>query len=287
MMTRNTCCQWITGIGMLDLSMRGGIMGILNLTPDSFHDGGRYADTEAAVAHGLSMVAAGASLLDLGGESTRPGAEPVAAREEIDRVLPVLRRLRTATGVPLSIDTMKAEVARAALDAGASIVNDVSGLRADPEMAGVVAGSDAGLVLMHMQGNPQMMQRAPHYENVGEEVATFLEERLAACESLGMDRRRVVLDPGIGFGKTRAHNLVLLRNMDRFTQMGRPILVGVSRKSFLGGNGPGDRLWPTVALTALLRRRGARLFRVHDVRENHEALRMTEALLDPAWEAAA
>jgi len=283
MITVPSALHWQVGDRMLDLTHGGGIMGILNVTPDSFYDGGRHREVERAVAHGLAMAEAGALILDVGGESTRPGAEPVPEAEELARVVPVIERLHAETDALLSIDTMKAPVAAAALEAGARIVNDVSALRADPQMVDLLRQSDAGVILMHMQGEPRTMQRAPVYQDVVQEVRDFLEERLAFCQEAGIAPERVVIDPGIGFGKRYEHNLTLLRAMEAFDSLGRPVLVGASRKSFLGtmlgDAGFDQRLWPTVALTAWLRRKGVRLFRVHDVRENRDALRMTEALI--------
>ena len=275
--------HWKIGEKIIDLSRRGMIMGVLNVTPDSFSDGGRYADPEMAVAHGVEMDQAGAQIIDVGGESTRPGAEPVPMAEERDRVIPVIRRLRERISSFISIDTSKAEVAQAALDAGANIVNDVSGGRADPEMLPLVAQRQAGLIIMHMQGNPKTMQVAPSYIHVVEEVANFFRQQYARALECGIDPMAVAFDPGIGFGKTLEHNLELLGNLNRLRVEDRPIVIGVSRKSFLGKlagtAGPPDGLVATVALTALLRSRGAEIFRVHDVPENVQALRVTEAIL--------
>lgn len=266
-----------------DLSRRGMIMGIVNVTPDSFSDGGRFLDTGRAVEHALRLVEEGADILDIGGESTRPGAEPVYEDEELRRVLPVIRALRSATRTLISIDTMKASVARAALEAGADIINDVTGLRGDPAMSRVAAGCNAGLVIMHMIGTPQTMQFQPHYEDVVAEVRTYFDERLQLLTRLGIAPERVALDPGFGFGKTLEHNRTLLRALPRLAESGRPLLVGVSRKSMIARLLEDDRLesrdWPTVALTAHMREHGARLFRVHDVKPNAHALRMTEAIL--------
>lgn len=266
-----------------DLSRRGMIMGIVNVTPDSFSDGGRFLDTGRAVEHALRLVEEGADILDIGGESTRPGADPVDEDEEVRRVLPVIRALRSATRTLISIDTMKASVARAALEAGADIINDVTGLRGDPAMSRVAAESSAGLVIMHMVGTPRTMQLQPHYEDVVAEVRTYFDERLQLLARLGIAPERVALDPGFGFGKTLEHNLTLLRALPRLAESGRPLLVGVSRKSMIARLLEDDRIesrdWPTVALTAHMREHGARLFRVHDVRPNAHALRMTEAIL--------
>ncbi|HEX3692610.1 MAG TPA: dihydropteroate synthase, partial [Solirubrobacteraceae bacterium] len=221
------------------------LMGIVNVTPDSFSDGGRYLDADAAVAHGLALAAQGADILDVGGESTRPGAEPVAVEEELRRVVPVVRALGERAGaVQISIDTAKAEVARAALAAGATLVNDVTALRGDPEMAAVVAQAGCDCCLMHMRGEPRTMQRAPEYGDVVSEVKAFLEQRLAFAVQAGIAEQRILLDPGIGFGKTAEHNLELLRRLDELVALGRPVLVGTSRKSFLtpaaGSSSAGD-----------------------------------------------
>jgi dihydropteroate synthase len=271
------------GGSVVDLSRRGLIMGVLNVTPDSFSDGGQFFEREKAVAHGRQMAREGAQIIDVGGESTRPGAEPVPAAEELERVLPVIEQLRGLTDVFLSIDTFKAEVAQAALQAGATIVNDISGGRADPAMLPLIARTGAALIIMHMQGNPKTMQVAPSYMNVVDEVANFFRQQYACALECGIDPMAIAFDPGIGFGKTLEHNLELLGNLRRLRVEDRPMVVGVSRKSFLGkltgGTEPADRLTATVALTALLRGRGAEVFRVHDVAENAQALRVTEAIL--------
>ena len=267
----------------IDLSRRARVMGIINATPDSFSDGGSFLDPQAALAHGLQMVAEGAEILDIGGESTRPGAQSVEADEEIRRVLPIIQALRRESQVLLSIDTSKAAVAQAALDAGADIINDVTGLRGDPEMPALAASSKAGIVIMHMQGEPRTMQVAPTYDDVVEEVGNFFRQALARSVACGIDPMRIALDPGIGFGKTPEHNRRLLAELSAFLEFGRPLLVGVSRKSFLGwlagSSAMDDRFWPGVALTSLCRERGARILRVHDVKPHTEALRMTEAIL--------
>ncbi len=266
-----------------DLSRRGMIMGIVNVTPDSFSDGGRFLDHGRAVEHALKLAAEGADILDIGGESTRPGAAPVEEAEELRRVLPVIRALRPVTRALISIDTMKAAVARAALEAGADIINDVTGLRGDAAMARVAADSRAGVIVMHMAGTPQTMQREPVYQDVLAEVTAFFQERLRTLEGQGIAAERIVLDPGFGFGKTLEHNLRLLHGLPDMMALGRPLLAGVSRKSMIGqllGNAdPAARDWPTVALTSHLRELGARLFRVHEVLPNVQALRMTEAIL--------
>ncbi|MFO1439680.1 MAG: dihydropteroate synthase [Verrucomicrobiaceae bacterium] len=275
---------WRIGTRTLDLSSRGLIMGIVNVTPDSFSDGGRFADPGRAVEHALAMVADGADILDIGGESTRPGAEPVGEAEELRRVLPVIRALRSQSQVLISIDTMKASVARAALDAGADIINDVTGLRGDAAMVRLASETHCGLVAMHMIGDPQTMQNAPHYENVVAEVRGYLEERLRVLTNAGIDKQRIVLDPGFGFGKTLEHNLTLLRHLPDLVIDDRPLLIGVSRKSMIGkvihSTDMADRYWPTVALTAHAREHGARIIRVHDVKPNAQALRMIEAILN-------
>ena len=267
----------------IDLSRRARVMGIINATPDSFSDGGSFLDPQAALAHGLQMVAEGAEILDIGGESTRPGAQSVEADEEIRRVLPIIQALRRESQVLLSIDTSKAAVAEAALDAGADIINDVTGLRGDPEMPALAASSKAGIVIMHMQGEPRTMQVAPTYDDVVEEVGNFFRQALARSVACGIDPMRIALDPGIGFGKTPEHNRRLLAELSAFLEFGRPLLVGASRKSFLGwlagSSAMDDRFWPGVALTSLCRERGARILRVHDVKPHTEALRMTEAIL--------
>jgi dihydropteroate synthase len=273
-------------------------MGILNVTPDSFSDGGRFLDAEVAVAHGLKLVAEGADIVDVGGESTRPGAEPVSVEEELRRVRPVIEGLSAAASgdAQISIDTSKAAVARAALGAGASLVNDVSAFRADPEMAGLVADSGAECCLMHMLGEPRTMQQDPRYEDVVDEVKTFLQERLAFAVREGVDERRVLLDPGIGFGKTVEQNLELLRRLQELLTLGRPIVIGTSRKSFLGRIAAGaarpgtaepvgasERLPGTLASNVMAFERGASVFRVHDVAPVREALRVAAATLGERW----
>lgn len=274
---------WRTSRRTFDLTSRGVIMGILNVTPDSFSDGGAFAETDCAVAQALRMVEEGADIIDLGGESTRPGAEVVSADEEMSRVIPVIEKLSRFTPAALSIDTSKAGVARAAIAAGAEIINDVTALLGDPAMASVAAESGAGVVLMHMRGTPRTMQQNPHYDDVVREVADFLRERIAAAKSAGIDEDRIAIDPGIGFGKTVEHNLQLIAGIEKFTLLELPVLLGVSRKSFLattaGAPDISDRDVPTAALTALGRRSGARIFRVHAVRPNVQALRVTEAVL--------
>jgi dihydropteroate synthase len=259
------------------------VMGIVNVTPDSFSDGGRFLDTGRAVEHALHLLAEGADILDFGGESTRPGAEPVSAEEEIRRVIPVIRSIRSQTHALLSIDTMKASVARAALAAGADIINDVTGLGGDPGMIQLAAETTAGLVVMHMRGTPASMQQDPAYQDVVTEVRSYFERRLHVLTDAGIDPARIVFDPGFGFGKTLDHNLQLLRHLPDLRIADRPLLVGISRKSMLsllsGLDTVADRHWPTVALTAWLREQGADIHRVHEVAPNTQSLRMIEAIV--------
>jgi dihydropteroate synthase len=261
------------------------IMGVVNVTPDSFSDGGRYLDPHAAVEHGRRLVGEGAQMLDLGGESTRPGADAVPLEEELRRVLPVVEGLAGA-GAGLSIDTSKAAVAAAALDAGGSFVNDVTAFRGDPELAGLVADRGVDCCLMHMLGTPRTMQDDPRYEDVVSDVKAFLEQRLAFAIAEGVPEARVMLDPGIGFGKTVAHNLALLGRLDEIVAIGRPVVVGVSRKSFLGkitGREADDRAVATAAANVLALERGASVFRVHDVPETLDALAVAAATLAGRW----
>lgn len=275
---------WKSRRTRLDLSHRGVIMGILNVTPDSFSDGGRHGGPDGALEHARRMIAEGAGIIDVGGESTRPGAAEVPEAEEIERTRPVVAALRAEWDGLISIDTMKAPVAAAALEAGADIVNDVSGLTADPAMAGVCAERGCGVVAMHMQGDPRTMQLSPRYDDVVAEVRGFFEERLAALSAAGIDPEAICFDPGIGFGKSVEHNLALLRGLPELGVGGRPLLLGVSRKSFigkvLGSTDLADRAWPTVAITARTREAGVMIHRVHDVKPNVEALRMVEAILN-------
>ncbi len=258
-------------------------MGVINVTPDSFSDGGAFLDSASAIDHGRALVRQGAEILDVGGESTRPGAEPVPAGEEMRRVVPVVAALADA-GAQLSVDTSKEEVARAALDAGATYVNDVTAFRAAPGIAALVAERAADCCLMHMLGEPRTMQESPRYGDVVDDVKAFLSERLAFAVAEGIAEERISLDPGIGFGKTMAHNLELLRRLDELTALGRPIVVGTSRKSFLGkltGREVDERLPGTLATNVLALARGARVFRVHDVGAVHDALTVAAAVLDP------
>jgi dihydropteroate synthase len=256
------------------------VMGIVNVTPDSFSDGGLFLDPDSAVAHGERLAGEGAALLDIGGESTRPGADPVSVEEELRRVQPVVERLATA-GHKVSVDTTKLAVARAALDSGATIVNDVSAFRLEPEVAGLVADRGAGCCLMHMLGEPRTMQEDPHYDDVVAEVKAFLEERLAFAVGEGVPEERIWLDPGIGFGKTVRHNLELLRRLDEIVSIGRPVVVGTSRKSFLGkltgGRPETERLPGTIATNVIALERGATVFRVHDVADVVDALAVAAA----------
>jgi dihydropteroate synthase len=274
---------WKIGERVFDLSRQGLIMGVLNVTPDSFSDGGEFLNTENAVEHGLRMAAEGADIVDVGGESTRPGAQATSGEEELRRVIPVIEQLRRKSEVIISIDTSKAEVARAAVRAGASIVNDVTGGRADEEMMQLIAETKAAFVIMHMQGTPLTMQIAPHYTNVVLEVADFFRQQYARAIVYNIDPMAIAFDPGIGFGKTLEHNLELLAQVERLRACDRPIVIGVSRKSFLGklinSAQTSDRRAPAVALTSLLRLRGADVLRVHEVKENVNALKVTEAIL--------
>ena len=276
---------WKLSQRTLDLSKRALLMGVLNVTPDSFSDGGLWGNAEGAIAAGLAMAAEGADLLDVGGESSRPGAAPVSPAEELRRVLPVIEALAAQSSALVSVDTSKPEVAREALRHGASVVNDITGLRQAP-MRRVLLDSGAGAIAMHMQGNPATMQAAPAYADVVSEVCAFLRESLRLCVEDGIAPEQILFDPGIGFGKTVQHNLLLLRHLESVQAAGRPVALGVSRKSFLGAltGSPAleDRAWPTVALTSFARSRGAVLIRVHEVRANAEALRMTEAILEAA-----
>jgi len=261
--------DWFLAKGRpIDCRQRPLVMGIVNVTPDSFYDGGRYVDVGQAVAHARQLVEQGADLLDIGAESTRPGASAVTEQEELTRVVPVVAELARHVTVPISVDTTKSAVARAALDAGASIINDVSALRWDGEMASVIAESGAAVVLMHMQGTPETMQRAPQYQDVVAEVAGFLAERMQAAIDAGIPKMNIVIDPGFGFGKLLEHNLALLDRLSEFASLSRPLLVGLSRKSCIGelvGQPPEHREWGTAAAVAIAVDRGAGILRVHDV----------------------
>jgi dihydropteroate synthase len=274
---------WKVGGRVVELSRHGMIMGVLNVTPDSFLDGGEFFSIDKAVARGLEIAAEGARIVDVGGESTRPGAEAVGLEEELRRVVPVIKRLQAKIDILISIDTSKSEVAKAALDAGASIINDVTGGRGDEKMLPLAAKRNAAFIIMHMQGNPRTMQVAPHYVDLVSEVADFFLQQHARALECGIDPMAIAFDPGIGFGKTLEHNLELIGKLGALRVQERPLVVGVSRKAFLGklvgSSAMSDRLAPTVALTSLLRSRGANIIRVHDVKENVDALRVTEAVL--------
>ena len=256
------------------------IMGILNATPDSFSDGGKFLAAEKAVARGLQMVAEGADIIDIGGESTRPGAKSVETLEEIARTVPIIKKLREKTSALISIDTRKAEVARAAIAAGADIINDISAL-ADPGMAAIAAETGAGLVLMHMLGTPETMQNNPQYADVVSDVRNFLEERTAFAVARGVAPEQIALDPGIGFGKTDEHNLALLNGISALAASGRPVLIGASRKGFIGrltGKEANDRLAGSLAVAGFSILRGAHILRVHDVKESCDAARLVDKL---------
>ena len=257
------------------------VMGIVNVTPDSFFDGGRFYDPHEAVAHAVRLVEEGADLLDIGAESTRPGALPVNQEEELSRLIPVVAAVAKAVSVPISVDTSKAAVARAAIDAGAVMVNDVTALRGDTAMVEVVVRTGAGLVLMHMQGSPETMQRAPHYGDVVEDITRFLAERARFAMDRGVAHERIVLDPGIGFGKTLAHNIDLLANLHAFLQLGFPVLVGPSRKGFIGQlthRSVEGRAWGTAGVVALAVEHGASILRVHDVAEMKDVASVADAI---------
>lgn len=291
---------WRAKNAEIDVSSRALVMGILNVTLDSFTDGGKFISVDKAVAHALQMVEEGADVIDVGGESTRPGAGEISAEVEMERVLPIIqalsRHLRQNTsevapskgksGVLISIDTYKAVVARAALDCGASIINDITGLRGDPGMAGVARETGAGVIVMHMQGVPRTMQTAPHYEDVVGEVRDFFRQSFDLAIASGIHPMCLAFDPGIGFGKTVAHNLALLRNLESLRIGDRPLVIGVSNKSFIGkvmgSDAIADRFWPTIALTSFAREHGANLVRVHAVKPNAQALRMIESILEGA-----
>jgi len=276
---------WNIGRSTLTLNGDTRLMGIVNVTPDSFSDGGDFLDPDRAVQHGLQLVSEGAEFLDIGGESTRPGAEPVGVDEELKRVIPVIQGLREKTHCLISIDTTKSQVAREALSAGADIVNDISGLTFDPQMIEVCAESNCGVIAMHIKGTPQTMQDDPVYDDVVTDVKQFLASRLSAFTSAGIAEERVMLDPGIGFGKTATHNLELMQNLTSIRALGRPLLVGHSRKRFLKqilGREVEERTAGTVGVSIALRMLGADLLRVHDVRAVKDALTACETLMQ--WE---
>lgn len=265
-----------------DLSVKPLIMGVLNLTPDSFSDGSSYGSIQEAVDAAEKMVADGADILDIGGESTRPGAEPVSAAEEINRVMPVIEKLAGRLNVPISIDTWKAEVAEAALKAGAEIVNDISAMTMDPEMSATVAGADAAVILMHSRGKPTDMQKNTDYTDIVAEVVTFLEARLKAAAAAGIAAERIVVDPGIGFGKSVAGNMEIIRRLREFQILNRPVLIGTSRKSFIGAalnREVSDRIFGTAASVAVGMMNGASIFRVHDVMAMRDCVDMVRAIM--------
>ena len=263
------------------------VMGIVNVTPDSFSDGGRFLTTDVAIEHGLKLVAEGADILDIGGESSRPGATAVSEEEELARVIPVVRGLAARTTVPISVDTTKAEVARQALEAGAAIINDISAGLGDPQMLNVVRDAKAGFVLMHMQGTPQTMQQNPTYADVVREVRRFLRERLDACVAAGIPEECIVLDPGIGFGKSHEHNLALLRHLDALAPLDRPVMLGISRKGILKeitGRERHERLAGSLAVACYCAARGsAQILRVHDVAETVDAAKVIGAIGEISW----
>lgn len=266
---------------VIGLDARPMLMGVVNVTPDSFFDGGRFLDPQAAVAHALRLVEEGADLLDIGAESTRPGATSVDEAEESRRLIPVVTAVAKAVAVPISVDTSKAGVAKAALDAGAVIVNDVTALRGDPAMVELVAETGAGLVLMHMQGTPRTMQEAPHYHDVVEEVGVFLAERARWAMERGVTKSQILLDPGVGFGKVLVHNLDLLARLRILTNLGFPLLVGLSRKGFIGqllDRPVQDRAWGTAAAVALAVEQGANILRVHDVAAMRDVVKVAAAI---------
>lgn len=272
--------RWQLRTQTIAFSQTPRLMGIVNVTPDSFSDGGGTFDASKAIARGLRLVEAGADLLDIGGESTRPGAKPVNANEELRRVLPVVEALSKSAGVPISVDTSKATVARESLAAGAELINDVTACRRDPAMIPLLVETACGVCLMHMQGTPATMQQAPRYANVVDDVFDFLCRRRDVLEAAGIDRSRIAIDPGIGFGKTLAHNLDLIRGVARFSESGCPVLVGHSRKRFIGavlGNDTDDRTAGTVGAALALARHGVHVLRVHDVAEVRQSLQLFES----------
>ena len=282
-MKRQKILSWKCRDRVLEVGTRPLIMGILNVTPDSFSDGGNFFDRNSAVEHGLQMVRDGADILDVGGESTRPGAAEVSADDEAARVVPVIEALSKQTHAVISVDTWKASIARRAIDAGARIINDVSALTHDADMPRVVMESGAGVVLMHMQGTPRTMQQAPHYDDVVTDVSRYLQTRVQTLEAMGVHRESLAVDPGIGFGKTVEHNLEILNRLYEFKDLGRPICVGTSRKSFIGkilnNESASDRLAGTIATCTAAMIRGADILRVHDVKEAIEAAAITDRII--------
>ena len=283
-MSRTRAAGNIPRAGILTEDSGPVVVGILNITPDSFSDGGDFLDPEAAARHAVAMLDEGAGILDLGGESTRPGSDPVSQEEELRRVIPVIERiLSVRPEAVISVDTYRADTATAALEAGARLINDVTALRGDPSMASVVEEATCPVILMHMQGEPKTMQNEPHYDDVVREVKDFLAQRAEHAIGSGVRPENIILDPGVGFGKNLEHNLALLRNLDAVVDLGFPVLVGASRKRFIGEiSGVQEaraRVFGTVATTVLAYERGASYFRVHDVRANREALAVAEAVL--------
>ena len=266
----------------LDFYSRTHLMGVLNVTPDSFSDGGKFFKLEEAIKQGLKLTEEGVDMIDIGGESTRPGSEPVTIEEELRRVIPVIEELTKRIKIPISIDTYKSKVAKEALDSGASMVNDISGLRYDPEMKKVVAKYDVPVVLMHIQGTPKNMQENPRYDNLLEEIKNYLSESISIAEEAEIDENKIIIDPGIGFGKTLEDNLKILKNLVEFKSLGRPIMIGVSRKSFIGKilDLPTDeRLEGSLASMAVAIMNGANILRVHDVKESKRVAKLVDAIL--------
>lgn len=277
----NCCTSVPTRHGAIQLERRTAVMGILNVTPDSFYDGGRRTDAQTLVADAIAMVEAGADIIDIGGESTRPGASPISLHEELARVLPVIRDLRPVIPVPISVDTYKAEVARAVLAEGADMVNDISALTFDAGMADLVAAEKVPVILMHMQGTPRTMQLDPHYSDVVAEVRNFLARRVEFAVQTGIEREKIIIDPGIGFGKTLEHNLALLKGLPGLARVGQPLLVGVSRKGFIGkllDAVPDERLEGSLAAAVAAVLAGAHIIRAHDVKATCKAVRIADAI---------
>lgn len=269
------------------LGRRTWIMGILNVTPDSFSDGGLYLETDKAIEHGLRMISESADIIDVGGESTRPGSDPIPVDEELRRILPVISGLRKHTKSLISVDTSKSEVAVAAIKEGADIINDITALRNDPKMLTVAAQADVPVVLMHMKGSPKTMQHNPHYENVVTEIKSFLEKKIQLALENGIKKEKIIIDPGIGFGKKYEDNLTLIRNLNDFATLDQPILVGISRKSFIGkilNLPPGEREEGTLASAIMSVIQGAHILRVHEVAPIKRAILVAEAILDEMWE---
>ncbi len=280
-MNQTTPLFWQCRDRRIEFGERARIMGILNVTPDSFSDGGRFFDARLAVEHGLQMARDGADMIDIGGESTRPGSDPVPVEEELKRVVPVIRALSGETDCLLSVDTRKARVAEASLAAGAHVINDITALTHDPAMPSVVRDQGAGVILMHMRGDPKTMQLAPEYGNVVKEVADYLEQRIRDLEGVGLSRYSLAVDPGLGFGKTVEHNVSLIARTDYLSRFGRPVVIGLSRKSFIGkitGREVHDRLPGCLAATAYVIQRGAHVIRVHDVKESCDVARLMDIL---------